>query len=111
MPTTYTVQPGDSLSAISKKVYGDFSMTDTLATLNKIANKNVITPGQKIILPDVEEAEVIEEEDETTGSSKKKKLLWILIAAAAIGGGYYAYKKYKKKKGTTLSGTRKKRKA
>lgn len=106
---TYTVQAGDSLSSISKKFYGSFSMTDTLATVNKIANKDLISPGQKLILPDVEEAEVIEE-DESTGT-KTKKYLWWLLAVAIAGGGYYAYTRYKKsKKSTSLSGPRKKKK-
>ena len=107
--TTYTVQPGDSLSQISKKVYGDFSMVDTLASINKITNKDLITPGQKLIIPEVEEAEVIEE-DESTGT-KTKKYLWWLLAIGIAGGGYYAYTQYrKKKKSTSLSGPRKKKK-
>ena len=49
----YTVQPGDSLSLISKKLYGDFSMVNKLVEMNKITNPNLIHPGQQLLVPDI----------------------------------------------------------
>lgn len=51
-PQTYTVVQGDSLSLISKKMYGDFSMVDALIEANPtITNPNLIYPGQQLIIP------------------------------------------------------------
>ncbi len=45
---TYTVKSGDTLTKIAK-TYG--TTVDTLVALNNIANKNLITVGQVLILP------------------------------------------------------------
>lgn len=107
---TYTVLPGDSLSSISKKIYGSFNKVDELATVNNIANKNVITPGQKLILPEVEDAEVIEDDEPTTGKAGKY-IAWGLLAVGAYFGGKYVYNNYIKKKKTTLTGPVKKKRS
>ncbi len=52
VPQTYTVQQGDSLSLISKKMYGDFSQVPALLQANPtITNANLIYPGQQLIIP------------------------------------------------------------
>lgn len=51
-PDTHTVQYGDTLSAICRKVYGDASLADRLAAANGIKNPNVIHVGQVLQLPD-----------------------------------------------------------
>ena len=48
VPKTYTVQPGDSLWKICKKELGDGSKYLEIASLNNIANANLIQPGQVI---------------------------------------------------------------
>jgi LysM repeat protein len=48
IPKTYTVQPGDSLWKICKKELGDGSKYNEIASLNSIANANLIYPGQVI---------------------------------------------------------------
>lgn len=105
---TYTVLPGDSLSAISKKFFGDFSMTSAIATLNNITNQDLIHPGQYLKIPDVEEAVVIGDNEETAA---KKKNTWILIlvAAAGLGAGYMYYKTKKKKALAGVPKTKKKK--
>ena len=50
--SSYTVVKGDSLWAISKRVYGDGSLAYKLATANGIKNPNLIYPGQVLKLPD-----------------------------------------------------------
>ena len=52
-PQTYVVQAGDSLSAISLKVYGDAKYWDTIFEHNKdkISDPNVIHPGQELVIP------------------------------------------------------------
>lgn len=49
---TYTVVPGDTLSAIARKFYGDSSLYAKLAKFNNIKNANLIRSGQIINLPD-----------------------------------------------------------
>ncbi len=52
-PQTYVVQAGDSLSAISERVYGDPKYWDTIFEHNKdkISDPNVIEPGQELVIP------------------------------------------------------------
>ncbi|MCL2854400.1 MAG: LysM peptidoglycan-binding domain-containing protein [Defluviitaleaceae bacterium] len=51
VPETYTIQPGDSLLQISRIFFGDTSMVDRIMELNNIADANLITVGQVIVLP------------------------------------------------------------
>lgn len=46
--TSYTVQPGDTLSAIAARVGTDYA---TLASINGIADPNFISVGQRLTLP------------------------------------------------------------
>lgn len=50
--SSYTVQAGDTLAAICKKIYGDASLAYKLATANGIANPNLIYVGQVLTLPE-----------------------------------------------------------
>jgi nucleoid-associated protein YgaU len=51
---TYTVQPGDSLSKISKQFYGDADeyMKIFEANRNQLSNPNEIKPGQQLVIPE-----------------------------------------------------------
>lgn len=48
---TYTVQPGDNLSKISKQFYGDANKYNAIAKANQIDDPNKIKAGQKLIIP------------------------------------------------------------
>jgi len=50
---THTVSPGDTLSGIAKKYYGDASRWPEIQKANKdkIANANLIYPGQVFVIP------------------------------------------------------------
>jgi nucleoid-associated protein YgaU len=50
---SYTVQSGDSLSKIAKRVYGDANKWHTIfdANRDKITNPDLIHPGQVLTLP------------------------------------------------------------
>ena len=52
-PRTYVVQPGDSLYAISKKIYGDASRIDSIYAANRdtLKSKNSLRVGQTLLLP------------------------------------------------------------
>lgn len=50
--SVYTVQSGDTLSGISYKLGHDLTFVDSLASSNKIANKNLIYVGQKLLVKD-----------------------------------------------------------
>jgi nucleoid-associated protein YgaU len=48
---TYTVQPGDNLTKISKHFYGDANKYHVIAQANQIENPDKIKAGQKLIIP------------------------------------------------------------
>jgi nucleoid-associated protein YgaU len=50
-PQTYTVQPGDSLSKISKQFYGDATRYMEIAKANGIQDPNKIKAGQELKIP------------------------------------------------------------
>lgn len=54
---THTVVPGDTLSGIAKKYYGDASRWPEIQAANKgkISNPNLIYPGQTFLIPDDDE--------------------------------------------------------
>ena len=47
----YTVQKGDTLASISKKIYGDTSYIDAICKMNGLEDGNLIYIGQKLLLP------------------------------------------------------------
>lgn len=51
-PRTYVVQPGDSLSLIAARMYGNAAMWPALYAMNSgsIYNPNLIFPGQVLVL-------------------------------------------------------------
>src|SRR5690349_18610239 len=46
--SSYTVQPGDTLSSIAKQRLGDADQYSDVAAANQISDPNRITPGQRI---------------------------------------------------------------
>lgn len=50
-PQTYTVQRGDTLSAIAKRFYGHAGEFRRIAAANNIANPDLIHPGQQLVIP------------------------------------------------------------
>ena len=50
-PATYTVQKGDSLYSIARKLYGDQKRFKDLAQANNISDPNKITVGQVLTVP------------------------------------------------------------
>lgn len=51
-PQTYVVKPGDTLSAICRKYYGNAALYPKLALINGIKNPNLIYVNQVVKLPD-----------------------------------------------------------
>jgi len=51
VPLTYTIQPGDSLIAISIRFFGDAGMVEEILVLNGIENPDMIVAGSTITLP------------------------------------------------------------
>ncbi|MDR0273139.1 MAG: LysM peptidoglycan-binding domain-containing protein [Clostridiales bacterium] len=51
IPETYTIQPGDSLLAISLYFFGDANMINEILALNGLENPDHIVAGRTIILP------------------------------------------------------------
>lgn len=49
--TVYTVKPGDSLSAIAQKFYGDPMEYKKIAHYNNISNPDLIHPGDRLRIP------------------------------------------------------------
>lgn len=50
-PQTYTVQRGDTLSAIARRFYGHAGEFRRIADANNIANPDLIHPGQQLVIP------------------------------------------------------------
>lgn len=50
-PVSYVIQPGDTLTGISIRQYGNDSHVQAICELNGIANPDNIQTGQKILLP------------------------------------------------------------
>ena len=50
-PQTYTVQRGDTLSAIARRFYGHAGEYRRIAEANHIPNPDLIHPGQQLIIP------------------------------------------------------------
>jgi LysM repeat protein len=50
-PQTYTVQRGDTLSAIAKRFYGHAGEYRRIAAANNIADPDLIHPGQQLVIP------------------------------------------------------------
>ena len=48
---TYTVQPGDNLSKISKHFYGDAGKYMKIAQANKLDDPDKIKAGQQLVIP------------------------------------------------------------
>jgi len=48
---TYTVQPGDNLSKISKRFYGDPNQYMKIADANKLSDPDKIKVGQQLVIP------------------------------------------------------------
>jgi nucleoid-associated protein YgaU len=48
---TYTVQPGDNLSKISKQFYGDANNYKKIVDANKLEDPDKIKAGQQLIIP------------------------------------------------------------
>jgi len=52
IPETYTIQPGDTLFAVSQMFYGDIGMVTRIMELNGIEDPNHIVIGQVLLLPE-----------------------------------------------------------
>jgi len=52
IPATYTIQPGDTLFAVSQMFYGDISMVTRIMEFNNIDDPNHIVIGQVLYLPE-----------------------------------------------------------
>lgn len=52
----YTIQAGDTLAGIARKFLGNALRYRELAALNNIANPNIITIGQVLKIPTVDDA-------------------------------------------------------
>jgi nucleoid-associated protein YgaU len=48
---TYTVQPGDNLSKISKHFYGDANKYPTILKANSLEDPDKIKVGQQLVIP------------------------------------------------------------
>jgi hypothetical protein len=102
----YIVQQGDSISAISKILYGDFSKTHEICKLNNLVDCNLVHPGQELTVPDptnVQDAQVVSTTTSDATMSKTKTLIgkwfpWIIVAGAAVLLAREANKQSKKNK-------------
>ncbi len=87
----YTVQPGDSLSAISMKFFGTFSRWPEIYNANKskISDPNVIQVGVTLEIPGVEEVgpSPFAPTTQTASSFDLSKILSNPMTALALAAG------------------------
>jgi len=97
MPTTYTVQAGESLWTIAEKIYGSGYNWVDLAKTNNLTNPGLIFSNTKLVVPNVapklstvqnqQISPTAEPINGTTYTVKKGDCLWT-IAVRAYGDGY-----------------------
>lgn len=58
MPTTYTIQPGDTLGRLAARFYGSPSRYLPIAAANRIANPDRLRVGQLLVIPDMTDGAV-----------------------------------------------------
>jgi len=70
---THVVQPGESLSSISRKYYGTPDRYGKIAAANNLRGRDLIRVGQVLVIPDVSGPPILEnegdEKDERTASA------------------------------------------
>jgi LysM repeat protein len=76
---THTVVKGDTLSKIARRYYGDMMLYRPLAEVNKIANPDLIHPGQVIALP----ARLVSPRKGTAGGAEGQ----LELTCAPLAGG------------------------
>lgn len=72
----YVVKPGDTLSSISKKAYGDASMSSTIANANSLTNDAILPIGTRLAIPTItpslgDDTQMIETMDVTAANQGK----------------------------------------
>jgi tetratricopeptide (TPR) repeat protein len=65
---THTIQPGETLSILSKRYYGDINHYDLIARFNGLEDPTNIQLGQQIKIPQVEGLPFMEEEAQPQGA-------------------------------------------
>lgn len=70
-PTTHEIQSGEWLSKIAQKYYGDASYWRELALINRAPNRDLIFPGEEIIVPSFESIKKIRESRSLTSVNKE----------------------------------------
>lgn len=100
---TYIVGHGDSVSKISKILYGDFSKTQEICKMNNLVDCNLVQPGQVLKVPDptnLKDAEVVPLTAATGGWKKTvgKWFPWIVVGVTAYLLTKQAHKAHKKRK-------------
>jgi Uncharacterized protein containing LysM domain len=89
----YIVMPGDTLSGIARRAYGDPAQYIKIAAFNGIQNVNLIKAGQTINLPDAEGLEAVMAYPSSSGgvrsSPPKSESTWISITVRFGGNSDY----------------------
>lgn len=53
-PTTHVIQKGDYFSKLSQQYYGTAKYWQQLALINRAPNKDMVFPGEKVVIPSLE---------------------------------------------------------
>ena len=61
----YQVQPGDTLSGIAQREYGDENLYPVIALQNHLADPDVIQVGQELLVPYVTRRHHVTRDDST----------------------------------------------
>jgi nucleoid-associated protein YgaU len=90
---TYEVQPGDTLSAIARREYGDSRLYPVIARQNRLDNPDVIAVGQQLLIPYVTYRHLATTPDSTAArkqiteqyypSDENAQLIWEIVNGVA----------------------------
>lgn len=94
---SYVVKPGDTLSIIAGREYGNVMLWPAIAKVNPhIYNPNVILPGEVILIPETIDVEAQVIESKLPGTFKRVLILLGVLAAGGIVIKIYRDKKKKR---------------
>jgi len=60
-PTTHVIQKGDYFSKLSQQYYGTAKYWRQLALINRAPNKDMVFPGEKVVIPSLEAVKKLKE--------------------------------------------------
>lgn len=93
-PTTHVIQEGDYFSKLSNQYYGTSKYWRELALINRAPNKNLIFPGERVVIPNLDAIKKLQNSRSLTAVNEivKDQEIWI-AKNSNVSTSNYALKK------------------